>query len=167
MGALPLEEICLRIGTALLVGAVIGIERHLHDQAAGLRTHTLVALAAALAVLMTISPGASPTDLFAAQSRVLQGLMTGIGFLGAGVIVRSDRERTIHGLTTAAAIWLTAAGGALCGAGRLREVACGLIGVVIVLVIGGPIEDAFQRAFGRRKEGGTGPGDGQTDQSAR
>jgi putative Mg2+ transporter-C (MgtC) family protein len=148
-----LVELCGRLGVALLIGVVIGVERHLHDQAAGLRTHVLVALAAALSVLVVAPPGTIASGALDAQSRVLQGVMTGVGFIGAGVIMHSPKGHKIHGLTTAAAIWITAAFGALCGAGRFQIAACGLVAVVLVLAVGGPIERSIHRRFGRIHDG--------------
>jgi putative Mg2+ transporter-C (MgtC) family protein len=148
-----LVELCARLGGALVIGAVIGIERHLHDQAAGLRTHVLVALASALAVLVVAPPGTMASGALDAQSRVLQGVMTGVGFIGAGVIMHAPQGHKIHGLTTAAAIWITAAFGALCGAGRFQVAACGFVAVVLVLSVGGPIERGFHHRFGRTHNG--------------
>jgi putative Mg2+ transporter-C (MgtC) family protein len=145
-------ELCQRLGVALVIGAVIGIERHLHDQPAGLRTHVLVVLAAALSVLVVAPPGTLASSVLDAQSRVIQGLMTGVGFIGAGVILHSPKGHRIHGLTTAAAIWITAAFGALCGAGRFAIALLGLVGVVLALTFGGPIERGLRRRFGRKDE---------------
>ena len=153
MDTLPHLELCMRLGAALLIGAVFGIERHLHDQAAGLRTHVLVALASALAVLMVAARETVASGIaLEAQSRVLQGVLTGVGFIGAGVILHSPQGHKIHGLTTAAAIWITAAFGALCGAGQFEIAVLGFFGAALVLAIGGPIERALYRRFGRIPE---------------
>lgn len=132
--------IVLRLFAALAIGAAIGIERHLHGQAAGLRTHAVVAMAAALAVLIVAplsSAGAAQAD---AQSRVLQGILTGVGFLGAGVILRAAGRHRVHGLTSAALIWITAVFGALCGHGRIDVAMIGAAMVLAVLLVGGRIE---------------------------
>ena len=132
--------IVLRLLAALVIGAAIGIERHLHGQAAGLRTHAVVAMAAALAVLIVapVSPtGATQAD---AQSRVLQGILTGVGFLGAGVILHAAGKHRIHGLTSAALIWITAVFGALCGHGRIDVAMVGAAMVLAVLLVGGRFE---------------------------
>ena len=98
-------EILLRLGLALLAGIVLGLNRWMHHKSAGIRTQSLVALGSALVMLLIGSyPGADAQ----AGSRVLQGLITGIGFLGAGVIIRQDQSPTVHGLTTAASIWACA-----------------------------------------------------------
>jgi putative Mg2+ transporter-C (MgtC) family protein len=170
MDSIVFVELCERLGMAVAIGAVIGIERHLHDQPAGLRTHVLVVLAAALSVLVVAPPGTPAGGVLDAQSRVIQGLMTGVGFIGAGVILHSPRGHKIHGLTTAAAIWITAAFGALCGAGRFTIALLGLFAVVLALALGGPVERGLRRRFGRKNESGSAqepaPGAGK-DQSAR
>lgn len=170
MDSVIFVELCERLGMALLIGAVIGIERHLHDQPAGLRTHVLVVLAAALSVLAVAPPGTLATSAMDAQSRVIQGLMTGVGFIGAGVILHAPKGHKIHGLTTAAAIWITAAFGALCGAGRFTIALLGLSAVVLALSLGGPIERGLRRRFGHKDESGAAKAPATSagkDQSAR
>jgi len=107
-------QIVVRLLVAALLGGVLGFERETHGKSAGLRTHMLVALGASLFVITPQQAGVSEADL----TRVLQGLITGIGFLGAGTIVKSDREEDVRGLTTAASIWMTAAIGVAAGMGR-------------------------------------------------
>jgi putative Mg2+ transporter-C (MgtC) family protein len=108
----------LRLGARLLaamgLAAVIGYERQVAGKEAGLRTHILVAAGAALLVVAPLRAQMSPADL----SRVIQGIVTGIGFLGAGAILKPDAARTVRGLTTAAGIWLTAAVGIAAGLGQ-------------------------------------------------
>src|SRR5712691_5044151 len=132
-------EIITRIGAAALVGAGIGLNRHLHHKAVGLRTLSLVACGAAGLVVATLhaAGGASHVD---AMSRVIQGIMTGVGFIGAGVIMRNQMDDKIHALTTAAAVWITAALGALCGIGEWKVIIVLSAIVAIVLLTGGPIE---------------------------
>lgn len=154
MDSMIFVEVCERLGMAVLIGVVIGVERHLHDQPAGLRTHVLVVLAAALSVMVVAPPGAAAGSVLDAQSRVIQGLMTGVGFIGAGVILHSPKGHKIHGLTTAAAIWITAAFGAMCGTGRFEIALLGLLTVVLALTFGGPIERGLRRRFGRKDESG-------------
>jgi putative Mg2+ transporter-C (MgtC) family protein len=146
-----LGEIALRLAVALLIGAAIGTQRHLLGQAAGLRTHALVALAAALAVLIVapLSGGNSPPTPDA-QSRVLQGILTGVGFIGAGLILHSGRGTSIHGLTSAAVIWIVAVFGALCGHGRIDIALIGFALVVLVLGVGSRVEEAMRVRFGRK-----------------
>ena len=107
-------RIFLRLVAAMIVGAVVGVQRERSGKAAGVRTHMLVALGAALFVIGPMEFGMSESDL----SRVIQGLVTGIGFLGAGAILKLEDKREIEGLTTAAGIWMTAAMGLAVGLGR-------------------------------------------------
>ena len=107
-------RIVLRLGMAVILGGLLGFERERSGKAAGLRTHMLVALGAAIFVLVPLQGGMEVGDL----SRVLQGVIAGIGFLGAGAIIKLSDEREIHGLTTSASIWMTAAIGVAAGMGR-------------------------------------------------
>ncbi len=141
--------IALRLGAALAAGAVLGINRDLRHKPAGVRTHALVSIGSALVVLAALIAGGTPESL----SRVLQGLITGIGFLGAGVIIHHEKERRIEGLTTAASIWVAAGLGAACGAGLVTLVAFAVVAAMIVLLAGGPLERALERWFQGR--GGT------------
>ncbi|MGH8123520.1 MAG: MgtC/SapB family protein [Rudaea sp.] len=146
-------DVALRLSVALLIGAAIGTERHVHGQAAGLRTHALVALAAALAVLVVVPfSGDGSAGNLDAQSRVLQGILTGVGFIGAGMILHSERGNQIHGLTSAAGIWIVAVFGALCGHGRIDIALFGFALVVLVLLVGARIEDAVYARFASKKD---------------
>jgi putative Mg2+ transporter-C (MgtC) family protein len=107
-------RITLRLVIAGILGGVLGYEREQKGKSAGVRTHMLVAMGAALFVLIPQQAGATTADL----ARVLQGLIAGIGFLGAGTIVVGTREIETKGLTTAAGIWVTAAIGVAVGLGR-------------------------------------------------
>ncbi len=107
-----LTRICLRLSVALLLGAVLGYERESVGAAAGLRTHMLVALGSALFMVIPHQAGMRIEDV----SRVMQGVTAGIGFLGAGAIIKM-KDESIKGLTTAAGIWLTAAVGVAAGMG--------------------------------------------------
>lgn len=111
----------LRIAAALGLGAAIGLERQIGRHPAGFRTMTLISIGSAAFVLLVLEVGGGTGGMRSdsaaqATSRVLQGLTTGIGFLGAGTIVRA--EKGVHGLTTAAAVWCVAAIGAACGLGE-------------------------------------------------
>ena len=112
--AAQVTRIALRLSIAAALGSLLGFERERKGKAAGVRTHMLVAMGAALFVLIPQQAGASMADL----TRTIQGLVTGIGFLGAGAIVKADAEQTVQGLTTAAGIWMTAAIGIAAGLGR-------------------------------------------------
>jgi putative Mg2+ transporter-C (MgtC) family protein len=102
-------DITLRLGTAMLIGCMIGANREMHHKSTGVRTLGLVGLGSALAVLAV----AKGPDAHA--SRVIQGVITGVGFLGAGVILHGPTGTQVQGLTTAATIWITASLGVLCG----------------------------------------------------
>ena len=113
-------RVMLRLVLAALLGGLLGIEREQKGKAAGVRTHMLVAMGAAMFVLVSAQTGMLSADL----SRVIQGIVAGVGFLGAGAILKghvkgqSDDEEQVKGLTTAAGIWLTAAIGVAAGMGR-------------------------------------------------
>lgn len=107
-------RIVVRLAVAALLGGLLGWEREHAGKAAGVRTHMLVAMGAALFVLVAQQAGISPAD----NSRVLQGIIAGVGFLGAGTILKGDGEGQVKGLTTAAGIWLTAAIGTAAGLGE-------------------------------------------------
>jgi putative Mg2+ transporter-C (MgtC) family protein len=108
-------RIVIRILAAMLLGAILGVQRERIGKPAGVRTHMLVAIGAALFVIAPLEIGMDSDGL----SRVIQGLATGIGFLGAGAILKLSEEREIQGLTSAAVIWMTAAIGVAAGLGRI------------------------------------------------
>ncbi|HEY8965396.1 MAG TPA: MgtC/SapB family protein [Candidatus Methylacidiphilales bacterium] len=139
-------EVFLRIGAAAVLGGLVGLNRDLHGKPAGLRTHSVVAVGAAALALFALRPVAATLD-GNALSRVVQGIVTGIGFLGAGVILRSQDGKHVHGLTTAATVWLVAALGIGCGMGYWSAVAAMATFTFLVLLCGGAIEKAFHRRF--------------------
>jgi putative Mg2+ transporter-C (MgtC) family protein len=115
-------QIAVNLGAAWLAGGLIGLERSYHGRAAGFRTHALVAIASAAAVMVSLAPilvpGVFPSGTGAMdQTRLGQGVMTGVGFLGAGVIFKEGVN--VQGLTTAASVWATAALGLLFGLGEM------------------------------------------------
>lgn len=112
--AAQVTRVTLRLLIAAVLGGVLGYEREKKGKAAGMRTHMLVALGAALFVLIPQQAKVTDADL----TRVLQGLVAGVGFLGAGAIIRVGDQGEVKGLTTAAGIWLTAAIGMAAGMGR-------------------------------------------------
>ncbi len=122
-------SIVVHLLTALVAGGLIGYERSYSGRPAGFRTHTLVCMASALLMLVTVYQdlwfSAGPDVVRIDPTRMAQGIMTGIGFLGAGVIVREGVS--VRGLTTAASIWITAAIGVLCGAGFYFPVVLGTV----------------------------------------
>lgn len=124
--------ISLRLLVAAALGGLLGYERERQGKSAGVRTHMLVAMGAALFVLIPQQAGASSADL----SRVLQGLIAGVGFLGAGAIIMGTKEVETRGLTTAAGIWVTAAIGMAAGMGReSTAVLSTLIALLILTVV--------------------------------
>ncbi len=132
-------DIVIRLSVAALAGVALGLNRDLRGKPTGVRTLGLVGLASAVAVLAVGSDSAD------AASRVIQGIVTGIGFLGAGVIIRNETGKRVHGLTTAACVWLTACVGAACGIGAWRLIAVAAPAVFILLVLGGPFEQFIHR----------------------
>jgi putative Mg2+ transporter-C (MgtC) family protein len=132
--------VALRLFAAVVLGGLVGAEREWVGKAAGLRTHMLVSLGAALFVLAPAEAGLAEGD----RSRIIQGIAAGIGFIGAGTILkRADREE-IQGLTTAASIWLTAGIGVAVAVGPLwLPVVCVLCALLILYVLG-----AIERQFG-------------------
>jgi putative Mg2+ transporter-C (MgtC) family protein len=124
-----LVRVGARLLTALVLGGLLGYERESAGKAAGLRTHILVALGAALFVLAPLEAGMSVSDL----SRVIQGIVAGIGFLGAGAILKLTQEKEVQGLTTAANIWFTAAVGTAVGGGHLWLPVSGTVLALLVL----------------------------------
>lgn len=130
-------EIAGRLALAMVFGGAIGLNREWEGKPAGLRTHALVAMGSALFTIVGLLFGAGDTS---AASRILQGVTAGVGFIGAGVIMRRPEINDVQGLTTAAAIWLVSAVGAAAGAGLWRTslVALGL--GLIVLIAGEAID---------------------------
>jgi putative Mg2+ transporter-C (MgtC) family protein len=113
-GIAEVTQIVVRLLLAAVLGGIIGLQREHVGKAAGLRTHMLVSLGAAFFVLIPTQAGMPLADL----SRVLQGIITGVGFLGAGTILKRQDQEQIEGLTTAAGLWFTAAVGSAAGMGR-------------------------------------------------
>lgn len=122
-------DAALRLGSAVAIGGLVGLDRGLRQKPAGLRTHALVALGAALMTYTGIE--LAPTEP-SAITRVLQGVIAGVGFLGGGVILRDAQDQRVRGLTTAASIWIVAGLGMACGAGHWRT---GLLASLFTLVV--------------------------------
>ena len=123
--------ITLRLLVAAVLGGLLGYERERQGKSAGVRTHMLVAMGAALFVLIPQQAGASSADL----SRVLQGIVAGVGFLGAGAIFMGTKETEARGLTTAAGIWVTAAVGIAAGLGRESTAALSAFIALLILSV--------------------------------
>ena len=135
-------DIIVRLGAAILIGGVIGLDRNLHHKPTSVRTLGLVALGSALAVL------AVAHDRQADVSRVIQGVITGVGFIGAGVILHQTTDGKVHGLTTAASIWVAASLGVLCGLAAWKPLVVAVVGVLFLLLAGGSIEKWCHKALG-------------------
>jgi putative Mg2+ transporter-C (MgtC) family protein len=143
MTPIPDAELIRRLLTAALLGAVLGFEREIRQKSAGLRTNILIAVGAALFTLMSVElagPGGDP-------GRIAAQIVTGIGFLGAGAIMRTDSG--IHGLTTAATVWVNAAVGVAVGGGsyHLAFIATGV--TIAALLVLQPLEHVIAERFGR------------------
>lgn len=118
----------IRIVAAIGLGAALGIQRERAGKPAGVKTHTLATLGTTVFVLACTTSGMLPD----AQSRVIQGIVTGIGFLGAGAILKQDDLAAVKGLTTAAMIWVSASVGVACGLG---EVGLAIIVTVLAIIV--------------------------------
>jgi len=130
-----ITRIVLRLTVAVVLGGLLGYERESAGASAGLRTHMLVSLGSALFVLIPLQAGMKIEDV----SRVLQGVTAGIGFLGAGAILKQKDQNDIRGLTTAASVWLTSAVGIAAGMGReASAVLSALFALVILAVVRSP-----------------------------
>ena len=144
-----LTRLVLRLLLAALLGGLLGWERESKGKSAGLRTHMLVAIGAAVFVMIPQQHGLQDAEL----SRIVQGVIAGIGFLCAGTIIKGRGEEQVQGLTTAAGLWLTAAIGVAVGLGRE---ASAVLSTLLALVIFNLLP-ALDRAIGRRQRPPTGP----------
>lgn len=138
-GSREMVSLTVRLVLALLFGAVIGFQRERMGKAAGLRTHMLVSSGAAVFVIAGAELGMSSDSL----ARVIQGLITGIGFLGAGAILKIYERREVEGLTTAAGIWMTAALGVSVGLGRFGLALVATVLSLATLSLVGKLERAL------------------------
>jgi putative Mg2+ transporter-C (MgtC) family protein len=139
-------ELAMRLGAAAGAGIVLGINRDLLNKPMGARTLALVGLGAATVTVATIQfPGMAehPDAASRVIQGVIQGIMAGISFIGAGVILRDPRARTVEGLTTAATVWLTAAIGIACGLGAWRSAIMAVVVGLVLLVVVAWIEQAL------------------------
>ncbi len=146
-----LADAVLRMLAAMLIGCIIGIDRDLHGKPTGMKTLGLVSLGACIATMcaqgfsMTLSNDAD-------VSRAVQGIVTGVGFLGAGVILQNPRENRVRGLTTAASIWVTAAVGIVCGLGVWSLAFIAMILMIALLTIGRVVEKRLLRRWMSKPE---------------
>lgn len=147
MTSLSDAELVQRLLTAALLGAILGFERESRQKSAGLRTNILIAIGSALFTLMSYELAAEVTG--GDPGRVAAQIVTGIGFLGAGAIMRT--EGGVQGLTTAATIWVNAAVGVAAGGGEYHLAFIAAAVTLVVLLLLQPFEKAMDRWFGRRK----------------
>ncbi len=135
-------DFALKVGIATISGLLIGLEREFKGKEAGLKTNTLVAIGAAVFVLISMRfYGEEYTDI----TRVLSQIVTGIGFLGAGVILQNEKEERVKGLTTAATLWCSAGAGCLAAMAMWLELVILTVLVVIVNIVFGYIDDRLSK----------------------
>ncbi len=144
---MELLEFGLRIGAALLAGLFIGMEREIHNKNAGLKTNALVSLGAAVFVLTSLT---FEGDKYVDTTRVIGQVVTGIGFIGAGVILH--KGTIVRGLTTAATVWCSAGAGCLAAIGQYRELFLLVAVIVFVNVVFNPVDRFIAKLFGHREE---------------
>lgn len=147
MTSLPDAELVQRLLTAALLGSILGFERESRQKSAGLRTNILISIGSALFTLMSYELADEVTG--GDPGRVAAQIVTGIGFLGAGAIMRTDGG--VQGLTTAATIWVNAAVGVAAGGGEYHIAFIATAITVVVLFLLQPFERAIDRWFGKRK----------------
>jgi putative Mg2+ transporter-C (MgtC) family protein len=148
-------DILLRLGTATAAGMALGLNRDLHNKPIGTRTLALVALGAAIVVVATVyfeNLVAHPDGLSRVVQGVIQGIMAGISFIGAGVILRDAQTGNVEGLTTAATVWVTAALGIACGLAAWKIAAVGVGIALFVLAAVGWMERWFGLGEGNRSD---------------
>jgi len=143
------QDDLLRIGAAAILGGAIGLEREWHGHWAGFRTHIMVAIGAAIFVIGGATAHGQNID---GPSRVIQGVASGIGFLGAGTILKLGEKMEIKGLTTASSIWLAAALGIASGLAEYSLATAAAVISLFVLGVLGPVEKILERRHKQRKK---------------
>lgn len=149
---LPDQEIVTTLGrllVAMFAGMAVGLNRDLMNKPIGMRTLGLVSLGSALVVLACTGYGSLHYQQDAV-SRVIQGILTGIGFLGAGVILHDKSGMRVRGLTTAATVWIAAGLGVAAALGAWVIIIAGSALALALLILGGPLERRLERLIGRR-----------------
>ncbi len=131
-GTEHLLRVVSRLALATVLSAIVGFERQKRGRAAGLRTHMLVGIGSALFTLIPLEVAGADANTV---SQIVRGIASGIGFLGAGAILKSTDSAQIRGLTTAAGIWMTAAIGVACGAGWVVPAVLGAVLALIILAL--------------------------------
>lgn len=142
-------DLCLRLLAATVAGGIVGLNRKFHHQAAGTRTLSLVSLGCALPAALAVDMGVEGATFEATNiARAIQGILAGIGFMGAGVIIHRNDAKGVHGLTTAASVWVTAGMGLAFGVGYWSGALITFAILFVVLVYGGPFQ-SFMHSFDR------------------
>ena len=136
-------DLVLRLSTAVVLGGLLGIERQFHGRWAGLRTHMTVAMGAATFTVLALSVAGEKSA--ADTTRVIQGIAAGIGFLGAGTILKLSDQLEVKGLTTASAIWLAAAVGTAAGLAEYSVAIAATLITLIILALLRPLEKRFDQ----------------------
>ncbi|CAG4927412.1 MgtC/SapB family protein [Paraburkholderia saeva] len=150
--ASSLIEVILRMTLAVVVGGIIGIDRNLRGKPTGIKTLGIVALGSCLVTMASMGFVVDGIAADVNAARVIQGIVTGIGFLGAGVIVQNPAREKIRGLTTAASIWVTAALGIVCGTGAWSVALAALVLLFALLFIGRIVEKPLHRFWMQKPE---------------
>ncbi len=135
----------LRLALATGLGAAVGINREMRLKPAGLRTHALVSLGGALFAMIGLAMVPAAAADFNTTSRIVQGIVTGVGFLGAGVVLRRDDPRGVHGLSTAASTWVVSAIGIAAGLGLWRSAVTTVVLALIILALGKPLDRQLRK----------------------
>ncbi len=147
-----LAEATLRMAAAVIIGCIIGLDRNLRGKPTGMKTLGLVALGSALVTMASLGFPVATIIADDRSARVIQGIVTGIGFLGAGVIIQNQVEKRIRGLTTAASIWVTAALGIVCGLGAWSVAVIATLLVMLLFTVGRRVERSLHRRWLSRPE---------------
>ncbi|OSQ40350.1 MgtC/SapB family protein [Thalassospira mesophila] len=148
---IELIDVILRLLAATVIGMMIGLNRDINDKPTGMRTLALVSLGAAVVSVVAVHFEGlidNPDALSRVVQGILQGVLTGIGFIGAGVIMRQPKDKTVTGLTTAATVWITAALGIACALAAWQIVLVASVLTFFVLVVLKPVELFLVRLFG-------------------
>lgn len=148
---MTIDIFVLRVAVALVLGLVLGLDREAKNAPVGVRTFALVSMGAAAYTMLTLQLGeiaAERVDLVVDPSRLIQGLIGGIGFLGAGAIIGSRSEHRVRGIATGAAIWVAGALGVSCGLG-LYWWAAAVTGMALALLL---VSEYAEAKFGKRDD---------------
>jgi putative Mg2+ transporter-C (MgtC) family protein len=151
-----LTDLVARLAIAAALGAAVGLDRELHQKAAGLRTHAMVSLGAALMTIVGLGfriDGSAADG--ASASRVMQGIIAGIGFIGGGAILRREEAQIVEGLTTASTIWVVAGVGMAAGVGQWQTALVTVCFTLLLLTLGGVVDRTVRFLRGGSKKSGS------------